>query len=54
MISIVFLRFFFVVIRFKKSSEVPHGVAETNPTGNHEVVGLIPELADWIKDLALP
>ena len=25
----------------------------TNPTGNHEVAGLIPDLAQWVKDLAL-
>jgi len=24
-----------------------------NPTRNHEVVGLIPVLAQWLKDLAL-
>ena len=28
--------------------------AETNPTRNQEVVGSIPVLAQWIKDLALP
>ena len=26
----------------------------TNPTSNHEVVGLIPGLLQWVKDLALP
>ena len=25
------------------------GIAETNPTGNHEVVGSIPGLAPWVK-----
>ena len=25
----------------------------TNPTGDHEVVGLIPDLAQWVKDPAL-
>ena len=29
------------------------GAAETNPTGNHEVVGSIPGCARWVKDLAL-
>lgn len=25
----------------------------TNPTGNHEVVGLIPRLAQWVRDLTM-
>ena len=29
------------------------GAVETNPTRKHEVVGLIPGLAQWVKDLAL-
>ena len=26
----------------------------TNPTRNHEVVGSVPALAQWVNDLALP
>ena len=30
-----------------------HCEVETNLTRNHEVVGLIPSLIQWVKDLAL-
>ena len=31
-----------------------HGAAEMNLTRNYEVVGWIPGLTYWVKDLALP
>ena len=30
------------------------GAAETNPTRNHEVVGSVPGLAQWVTDPVLP
>ena len=30
------------------------GVVVMNPTRNHEVVGSVPALAQWVNDLALP
>ena len=31
-----------------------HGAAEKNLSSNHEVAGLIPSPAQWVKDLVLP
>ena len=30
------------------------GIAEMNPISNNEVLGLIPGLSQWVKDLELP
>jgi len=30
------------------------GTAEMNPTRNHEVMGSVPGLDQWVKDSALP
>ena len=38
----------------KRKKEFHHGAAETNLTRNHEVVGLIPGLNQWVKDLVMP
>ena len=42
-------------LKSKKKKKVPI-VAQwlTNPTRNHEVTGLVPALAQWVKNLALP
>ena len=41
------------ILKIKKRGP-RHGTVETNPTRNPEVLGLIPGLAQWVKDLALP
>ena len=40
-------------IKKKIDSSSHRGTAEMNPTRNHEVAGLIPGLAQWVKDPAL-
>ena len=39
---------------FKKEKGSHHGSVETNLTGIDEDTGLIPGLAQWVKDLVLP
>ena len=41
-----------IVKKIYRSSH--HGAVAKNPTRNHDVVGLIPGLAQWVKDTALP
>ena len=40
--------------KVEKTGSSHRGAAEMNPTGNHEVVGLIPGLTQCVKDPALP
>ena len=42
------------LLNSRKLRRSHRGAPEMNPTRKHDVSGLIPGLAQWVKDLALP
>ena len=45
---------FLISFKIKSIGSSHCGSAVMNPTSNHENAGLIPGLAQWVKDSALP
>ena len=46
--------FLLLKVKFNSERSSHCGTAEMNLSRNHELVGSIPGLAQWVKDLALP
>ena len=44
---------FYHAIKKNQAWSSRHGAAERKPTRNREVAGLIPDLAQWVRDPAL-
>ena len=42
------------LLKLKSFWSSHYGIAKTNLTRNHEIVGSIPDLAEWVEDLELP
>ena len=42
-----------ILLKITQPRSSPRGTAETNPTRNHEVVGSIPGLTQWVKNPVL-
>ena len=53
-ISLVLKIILLLKVKFNSERSSHCGTAEMNLTRNHELVGSIPGLAQWVKDLALP
>ena len=43
-----------IFLKYKKLGVPVVAQRLTNPTGNHEVAGSVPALAQWVNDPALP